>query len=134
MANDSPPTYFVDDSVVTTRALEVPDADFTNGMNNGGSCACGIGINMLQGAVVGEPQQFTLLDQRGLARAAQMSQFIGGEPYCDPANWPSSGGQSGFLPEDVIRYGTPSVEGDGKITSISNATLNDIAIGWVASV
>lgn len=134
MANDSPPTFLVDDSVVTTRSLEVPDADFSNGMNVGGSCAPGIGINMLQGAVVGEPQQFTLLDQKGDARAPQTSQFIGGEPYCDPANWPSSGGQSGFLPEDSLRYGDPSDSGDGSITPTANCALNDIAVGWVAGV
>lgn len=119
------PTYFVDDSVVTIRAAEVPAASFTTGMNNGGSNACGIGINMLAGAVVGTPEQFTLLDQRGLARAAQISQFIGGEPL--------GAGQSGFLPEDVIRYGVPSTTGDGAITPTNSATLTDLAVGWTAA-
>ena len=89
---------------------------------------------MLQGAVVGEPQQFTLLDQHGNARNAQISQFIGGEPYCDPANWPSSGGQSGTLPDDVIRFGTPSDTGDGTVTPTGNSALTDLAVGWVAGV
>lgn len=124
-------TYFVDDLAVAARAAEVPDADFDTGMNIGGSNACGIGINIDQGAVVGEPQQFTLLDQFDNARAAQISQSIGGYPYADPADWPSSGGTEGTAPEAVIRAGDPSANGDGAIVPVGNATLTDIAVGWV---
>ena len=38
-------TYFVDSTEVAARSAEVPDADFTGGMNRGGSCAPGLGIN-----------------------------------------------------------------------------------------
>lgn len=128
------PTFFVDDTAVTAREAEVTNADFDTGMNLGGACACGIGINMLQGAVVGEAQQFTLLDQFENARAAQISQSIGGYPYADPADWPSSGGTEGTAPDAVVRYGPPSADGDGSIVPTANATLNTLALGWVASV
>lgn len=38
-------SYFIDGTERTARAIEVPDADFTGGMNDGGSCAPGVGIN-----------------------------------------------------------------------------------------
>jgi len=38
-------TFFVDDAAVALREAEVPDADWVDGMNRGGSNACGIGIN-----------------------------------------------------------------------------------------
>lgn len=38
-------SYFIDSGERTIRTAEVPDADWTGGMNDGGSCAPGIGIN-----------------------------------------------------------------------------------------
>ena len=95
MAN---PTYLIDDSVVAIRGPEVPNASFVNGCNVAGSNAPGIGINLGGGAVVGESQQFTLLDQTGAARTPQTSQYIGGEPL--------GAGQPRTLPDDSIRGGT----------------------------
>lgn len=43
MANQA--TCFIDSTEQTARAVEVPDADFAGGMNTGGSCAPGIGVN-----------------------------------------------------------------------------------------
>jgi hypothetical protein len=154
------PTAFVDDVAVADRTVETPDAAWANGMNAGGSSACGVGINMLQGAVVGEPQQFTLLDQFENARAAQISQNLGGfasvprtgnQPFTwdrtqalyTDAGAASSGGTEGTLPEAVIRYGDlptqaakdaadPSI--DGTLIVVSNATLIDLAVGWQAVV
>ncbi len=37
--------YNLNGTLVTARAAEVPAADFAGGMNKGGSCAPGIGIN-----------------------------------------------------------------------------------------
>ena len=90
-------TYFIDDTAQTARASEVPAADFDNGMNLSGSCAPGIGINMNEGEIAGTPNQFTLLDQFGDARAAQISQHIGGSGLGD--------GSTGTLPGSVIRFG-----------------------------
>lgn len=147
------PTFFQDDAAVTARALEVVGASFNNGMNLGGSCAPGIGINMLKGAVVGTPEQFTLLDQGNLAnsftpaaRAAQISQSIGGLPYVNRSTtpWPGSGGTTGVLPEAVIQYGEndlptyDEIAADGELAGtlipVANCVLNTLALGWVASV
>ena len=124
------PTYFIDDAAQTARAAEVTGADFDNGMNLGGSCACGLGINMNEGAVVGTPPQFTLLDQFGNAREAQISQHIGGSGLGD--------GSSGTLPDAVIRFGTLPTEAakdsdpavDGTIIPVGNSTLSVLADGW----
>ncbi len=134
------PTYFIDDLGVIAREAENPLASFSNGMNLGGSNACGIGINIDEGAVVGEPQQFTLLDQHENARAGQISQHIGGYPYADPAEWPSSGGTEGTEPDSTVRAGTNPTQAekdadhelDGTLTTVGNATLSDLATGWVA--
>jgi len=120
------PTFFIDDTAVIARKLEVTAADFDGGANLAGSCACGIGINMNEGAVVGTPEQFTLLDQRGAARTAQISQHIGGSGL--------GAGSAGILPEAVIQFGTTSANGDGQITTIGNSTLSVLANGWVVNV
>lgn len=139
-------TYFMDDAAQTARALEVTAADFTNGMNLGGSNAPGIGINMNEGAVVGTPEQFTLLDQHGNARAAQISQSIGGFPFvdrvADAVPYPGSGGTAGTLPDAVIRFGTTPTQAakdaaselDGTVIPVGNSTLSVLATGWVVNV
>lgn len=136
-------TAFIDDTAVTSREAEVPAANFDNGMNLGGSCAPGVGINMLEGAIVGTPAQFTLLDQFGNARTAQISQAIGGFPFVDRATvpWPGSGGTEGTAPDAVVRYGVSPGQAaknansalDGTMTFTSNATLNTLNGGWVAA-
>jgi hypothetical protein len=139
------PTFFRDDAATALREVEVPDASFTNGMNLGGSNACGIGINAEEGAVVGTPEQFTLLDQNELPRTAQRSQFIGGYPYSDFANdYPLSGGAggppNGTQPDAVIFIGSNPTQAakdsnpalDGTVALLGAATLADIAVGWVA--
>ena len=126
------PTIFRDDAATAARAAEVPNASFYNGVNNAGSCACGIGINADEGAVVGTPNQFTLLDQFGSARAGQISQSIGGYPYVPASAYPSSGGQSGISPQSTIFVAANSVNGDGTVTNLGNATLDSLAAGWTA--
>lgn len=124
-------SYFVDDSAVTLRTPEVPLADWDGGLNVGGSNAPGIGINEGVADLAGTAAQFTLLDQDEDPRTPQVSQQIGGDGYTDPAGWPSSGGLEG-KGIDALRLGTPSVSGDGQITPSGNATLADLAVGWVA--
>jgi hypothetical protein len=147
------PTFFQDDAAETARALEVVGASFVNGANMGGSCAPGLGINMNEGAVVGTPEQFTLLMQDGVtARVPQFSQSIGGFPFvdrvADAVPWPGSGGTSGALPEGAVRFGdnptNPAKEAavagnsgpsiDGTVAAIANSTLVTIEAGWVAAV
>lgn len=121
------PTFFIDDVAQTAREAEVPAADFDNGCNLAGG-GPGIGINMLAGAVVGTPEQFTLLDQRGDARVGQIGQHIGGSGYSDPG---TSSGDIGTLPDATIRTGATSAGGDGVITAPrDNANLNTLALGW----
>lgn len=136
------PTIFVDTTSKALREVEVPDADFDNGMNNGGSCAPGIGINMGEGAVVGTPEQFTLLDQDAAIRVPQDGQPIGGEAYTDQANdYPSSGGLegkgilpilTGVNPTNAAKEAAdPSIDGD--LTVNGDANLQTIEAGWVAT-
>lgn len=138
----SPATAFFDENAITLREAEVPDADFQNGMNNGGSNAAGIGINMLEGAVEGSPEQFTLLDVNGLARDSQRSQSLGGFPYVLAADYPSSGGQEGTAPDAVIAFGDAPTQAakdadpslDGTLIVTSTASLVTLGAGWVAFV
>lgn len=118
------PTVFVDDSLVAARLAEVPDAAWDNGCNNAGSNAPGVGINYGEGAVVGEAQQFTLLDQNGDARNPQISAQIGVEDG------------------DSIRSCTNATQAakdadpaaDGTVTPIGNVALTDLAVGWVDAI
>ncbi len=140
MALDS--TFFQDDSVVVLRKVELPNANFANGMNLGGSNAGGIGINQGGGAIDGRPSQFTLLDQNELPREAQISQSIGGEPYVLQSQYPSSGGLEGTLPDDVIQFGPNPTKAekdadpalDGTIAATGNSTLSSLAVGWTVNV
>ena len=134
-------TYYVDGLAKTIRQGEVPNASFDNGVNNAGSNACGIGINIGGGAVVGTPAQFTLEDQDGNARTPQNSQAIGGFAHTDPVNWPSSGGNSGGGSQPVQAGDSPTYAEkladsslDGTITATGNATLTDLNTGWTAGV
>ena len=130
----SPATFFQDDTAVTARELEVTDASFVNGCNLAGSNAPGIGINMTEGAIVGTPEQFTLLDQREVAREAQISQHIGGSGLGD--------GSAGILPEAVIQFGASPTQAakdadsalDGTIITTGNSTLTTLAAGWVVNI
>ena len=132
--------YYQDATAVTARALENTVANFDNGMNAGGSCAPGIGINIEQGAVVGTPEQFTLLDQSEDVREPQISEQIGGLAYVDrgSVDWPSSGGIAGIgtqpvltatQPTNAAKVSDPAVDGVPVITG--DANLETLANGWV---
>jgi len=117
--------YFLDDPAKTARSLEVPNANFANGVNGAASNACGIGIGFDETDLEGSNAQFTLLDQRGNARAPQTSQLIGGNGL--------GKGVSGILPESTIREGIIENNGDGTITPLGNATLETLNAGWVSA-
>ena len=124
--------HVADGSVVGARQAEVEGtSSFNGGVNLAASNACGIGIGIGQGAVVGTPEQFTLLDQDGDPRTPQVSQVIGGEGLTVVADWPGSGGAEGkgTLP---VESGAASDTGDGEVTSIGAATLGSLAAGWTS--
>lgn len=121
-------TFFIDETARTARELEVVNASFVNGMNNGGSCAPGIGINMNEGAVVGTDEQFTLLDQAAAARTPQDSQHIGGSglgagsAVTAPVRW-------GDAPTQAAKDADSAL--DGTITDNGSSTLTTLNVGWV---
>lgn len=116
------PTVFVDVDAAAARAIEVPAASFTNGCNGPASTGGGIGINMAGGEVVGTPNQFTLLDQNGLARVAQISQSIGLEPNQFII--------TGTSPTQAEKDADPSLE--GTLSLLGAASLITLPEGWVA--
>jgi hypothetical protein len=108
------PTYYTDAAAIVDRITEVPNADFSTGANLAASNACGIGINIDGGEVVGTPAQFTLLDQAEAARTPQTSQILGEDAT-------------------AIKAGAPSSSGDGAVPISSDATLATLEAGWIAS-
>lgn len=116
---------------ITLRKQQVPAADFDGGGNLPASCSPGIGINIDGGSVVGEAQQFTLLDQDGAARTPQVGQILGTFGNVGAGEYPSSGGQEGKGVKP-IEAGLPSDEGDGTVTLLGDATLASLAAGWTA--
>ncbi len=116
---------FIDDVAVGVRSAEVPDAAFNNGMNLGGSCACGIGIGTENPNLEESLPNWTLLDQRGIARTTQISQHIGGSGLGQ--------GSEGTAPDAITRLVTVSANGDGSGAYTANPSLVDLAVGWVAA-
>lgn len=129
MANS--PTYFIDGTATTARALDVPDADWMGGCNLAGSCAMGVGIATDVANLTGDPTGWTLLDQDGDPRTPQGSQHIGGTGL--GGTYPSSGGSVGKGTVAII-VGTPSVTGDGTASNDGEASLTDLATGWAGVV
>ena len=138
MATD--PTFYKDDTAVTARALETPDASFTNGMNAGGACAPGLGIDIDGGAVSGDPTSFTLLDQDEDTRVPQVSQQLGGLAFVDRTTGDgfSSGGVEGkgtqpiltaTNPTEAAKEADPDLDGEPVITG--DANLQTLEAGWV---
>jgi len=126
---------FVDDAAVTAGEARVPAADFDNGVNAGASCAPGIGIATDQANLQNTLPNWTLLDQHGNARNAQIGQCIGG-PGISAAG--TSAGQEGTLPDAVIRLWTNPVNVNGAPNPVGapvgdgDAILIDLAVGWTS--
>jgi len=129
------PTKFNDSIGQTAREAEVTGANWDNGVNLGGGNSPGVGINQGQGAVVGTPAQFTLLDQYETSRAPQISQVIGGTGYVAASAYPSSGGiaGNGDARGEFILVVTPSASGDGSAVTNGTANLASLAAGWTAA-
>ena len=134
------PTFYRDATATTARALETPNASFTNGMNAGGPNAAGVGINIAAGAIVGESQQFTLVDQDEDVRVPQVSQSLGGLAFVDRTggDWSSSGGEEGkgtqpiltaTNPTQAAKDADPDLRGEPVITG--DANLQTLGAGWV---
>ena len=73
-------TSSVNAATVATRSAEVPNADWTGGMNAGG---CNVGIGISTDVVDPKLTDWTLLDQAEAARTPQDSQHIGGSGLGD---------------------------------------------------
>ena len=137
------PTFYKDDTAVTARALEVTAASFTNGMNAGGTCAPGIGIDIDGGEVTGDPGEFTLLDVDGDVRVPQVSQQLGGLAFVDRSGGEgiNSGGVEGKGTQPILtatnqtqaaKDADPDLQGEPVITG--DANLQTLEAGWVDTV
>jgi hypothetical protein len=117
-------TSYFDSIAVAFRSPEVPAASWITGMNGGGSCAPGIGIATDVTGLAQSLPNWTLLDQDGDARTPQVSQQIGGSAI--------GAGEAGkgILPILVV---TPTDNGDGDYVINGDATLADLAAGWIAA-
>ena len=118
------PTRFTDSSTVTTLAALTPDADFTNGMNEGAACSPAIGINVGVADLAGTDDQFTLEDQDAVTREPQVGQHIGGDGLGD-----------GVIGKGTEGVGvvTNDVSGDGTVVETGEATLTTLVTGWVST-
>jgi hypothetical protein len=115
-------------------------------MLGGGGAGPGIGISTQNPGLDESLPNWTLLDQHGNARDAQIGQNIGGQGYTDPDGYPSSGGQEGTLPDATIRLQDEDdlptyqekLDGtrlDGSLVlPADGASLVDLAAGWAAQV
>lgn len=130
------PFCFIDDIAVTALGVRVPAASTDTGVNRGASNAPGIGISDDNPGLEESLPSWTLLDQHGNARAAQISQLIGGDGITEAADWPGSGGTEGTLPDAVTRFCTnpANVNGqpdnDAPIVMGNGCDLLVLATGW----
>jgi len=112
MPNENINPVLIDSAAIAARVAEanqtIPEAQFSGGCNAGASNANGIGIGTQTNLDESLPS-WTLLDQKGQARAPQNSQIIGGD-------------------ETAIELVTTST--DGTVTVNGEATLSDLETGW----
>jgi len=134
------PNAFIDDAAVTALDARVPDAVTGTGMYHCGSNAPGVGIGTDNPNLEQSLPNWTLLDQHGNARNAQISQLIGGTGITDVADYPSSGGTEGTLPDSTVRLWVNPDNVDGVPdnnalpTADNSAVLLDLAVGWTSAV
>ena len=134
------PNAFIDDASVTALDARVPAAVTLTGMYYTGSNAPGIGIATDNAGLEQSLPSWTLLDQHGNARDAQISQLIGGTGITLTSDWPGSGGTEGTAPDATVRlYTNPAnVDGvpdnDASPTADNSAVLLDLAVGWTSAV
>ncbi len=124
------PTAYYSEAAIALRAPEIPNSQL-DGCSTSGSNACGIGIAVDGGAITGEDQQFTLLDQFGNTRQPQLSQFIGGVGYTAPEDYPSSGGVEGFTDATPVIVITNDPTGTSP-AGTGTAGIATLEAGWQA--
>jgi hypothetical protein len=119
-------TAFSDVNARIIRGLDVPDASFVDGVNWGGSCSPGLGINIGGGTVEGSNEQFTLLDQFEAVRVPQDASYIGN-------NGLGIGSEGvGIVPITTATIPAgPDESGDITATITGDANLQTLAAGWV---
>lgn len=115
---------FAISTTVDARALDVPNASFTTGANY----ALGpIGIATDGGVATTQLAQsapnWTLEDQREVARTPQDGQYIGGSGLFN--------GTGGFTTQSPFTTATASASGNGDITATGAPHLVSLAAGWV---
>ncbi len=115
------PNFYRLATTVTARKLEVPNANFDNGVNVGGSNSPVIGVATDHPNLTGDPSGWTLLDQRGGNRIPQESQHIGGDGTAE--------GSEGFADGNAELFNN-SDSGDGSGGVIGTQVLSDLATGW----
>ena len=136
-------SFFVDDAAVSALAARVPSALVNSGCFGGGSNSPGIGISTLTKGLEDSLPSWTLLDQHGNPRNAQIGQLIGGSGISEPS---TSTGTEGTAPDATIRLmpeaNMPTAEEkadgtklDGELSlPADGASLIDLAAGWAAQV
>jgi hypothetical protein len=135
-------SLFVDDAATAAMAARVPAAVYNSGVFAGGGNAPGIGISTENPNLEQSLPEWTLLDQHGNARAAQIGQVLGGDGITPEVDYPSSGGQEGTLPDATIRLidpaalptyadklADPNLDGNVSFPALG-ANLTDLAVGW----
>ena len=119
------PTYTYDQLGQPSRVPEVGDGTcFSGGVNNAGLNTPGIGIGIDAGAIVGTPEQFTLLNQHELPRSPATGGAIGGFALGEGGTWQLA------LEGVILITGDNNVDGDGTIDNLSAVELTDLNTGW----
>ena len=126
-------SFFVDDAALAALDARVPNATVNSGMLGGASNSCGIGISTENPNLEESLPNWTLLDQHGNARDAQIGQHIGGAGISDAG---TSSGTEGTEPDATIRlYDNDTLDGSGTMTyPADGASLVDLAVGWAPQV
>ena len=126
---------FYDVVAIAAGEIRNTTASWTTGCNLGGSCAPGIGIATDNTNLEESLPNWTLLDQFGNVRDAQIGQLIGGPGIRDAV---TSSGQEGTLPDSTIRLFTnpDNVNGqpdnDAAAVAAGSAILRVLADGWLS--
>ena len=119
------PTYTYDFLSANVRTPEVGDGScFIGGVNNAGLNTPGIGIGVDAGAIVGTPEQFTLLNQHELPRSPVIGGAIGGVALGEGDTW-----QAAF-DSVVLATGDNNVDGEGTVGELAFVGLTDLNTGW----
>lgn len=117
-------SFFIDDAAFASRSAELPLANWNSGMLGGGSCSPGIGIGTETPGLDESLPNWTLNDQFGNPRQAQIGQHIGGSGL--------GAGLPGTQPDATIRmYDNDTLDGSGTLAlPAEGAWLASLATGW----